>query len=62
MKKTIKTVEKMLTRRESLRLLGAAGATALVGLKGEPGQTNAVSHGCPPARFRNVTVLNTGAA
>jgi TldD protein len=23
--------------------------------KGEPGQTNAVSHGCPPARFRNVT-------
>ena len=20
--------------------------------KGEPGQTNAVSHGCPPARFR----------
>jgi TldD protein len=29
---------------------------------GEPGQTNAVSHGCPPARFRNVTVLNTGAA
>lgn len=30
--------------------------------KGEPGQTNAVSHGCPPARFRNVTVLNTGVA
>ena len=30
--------------------------------KGEPGQTNAVSHGCPPARFRNLTVLNTGAA
>jgi TldD protein len=28
--------------------------------KGEPGQTNAVSHGCPPARFRNVTVINTG--
>jgi len=28
--------------------------------KGEPGQTNAVSHGCPPARFRNITVLNTG--
>jgi TldD protein len=27
--------------------------------KGEPGQTNAVSHGCPPARFRQVTVLNT---
>jgi len=29
--------------------------------KGEPGQVNAVSHGCPPARFRNVTVLNTAA-
>ena len=29
--------------------------------KGEPGQTNAVSHGCPPARFRNITVLSTGA-
>jgi TldD protein len=27
--------------------------------KGEPGQTNAVSHGCPPARFRQVTVINT---
>jgi TldD protein len=29
--------------------------------KGEPGQTNAVSHGCPPARSRQVTVLNTAA-
>jgi TldD protein len=27
--------------------------------KGEPGQRNAVSHGCPVARFRDVTVLNT---
>ena len=27
--------------------------------KGEPGQINAVSHGCPPARFRQITVLNT---
>jgi TldD protein len=27
--------------------------------KGEPGQSNAVSHGCPPARFRGVNVLNT---
>ena len=27
--------------------------------KGEPGQSNAVSHGCPVARFRNITVLNT---
>ncbi len=29
--------------------------------KGEPGQTNAVSHGCPSARFRQITVLNTAA-
>ncbi|MEE9381860.1 MAG: TldD/PmbA family protein [Nannocystaceae bacterium] len=27
--------------------------------KGEPGQSNGVSHGCPPARFR-VNILNTG--
>ena len=27
--------------------------------KGEPMQTNAVSHGCPPARFRGVNILNT---
>jgi TldD protein len=29
--------------------------------KGEPGQANAVSHGCPPARFRQINVLNTAA-
>lgn len=27
--------------------------------KGEPGQRNAVSHGCAPARFRQINVLNT---
>jgi TldD protein len=27
--------------------------------KGEPGQVNAVSHGCSPARFRGINVLNT---
>jgi TldD protein len=27
--------------------------------KGEPGQVSAVSHGCPPARFRQVNVLST---
>jgi len=27
--------------------------------KGEPGQINSVSHGCPPARFKQVNVLNT---
>jgi TldD protein len=28
--------------------------------KGEPEQLNPVSHGCPPARFRQVNVINTG--
>ncbi len=28
--------------------------------KGQPAQSNAVSHGCVPARFRNVNVINTG--
>jgi TldD protein len=27
--------------------------------KGEPSQSNSVSHGCPAARFRKVTILNT---
>ena len=30
--------------------------------KGEPGQANTVSHGCPPARFRQINVINTGRA
>lgn len=30
--------------------------------KGEPGQANAVSHGCPVARFRQINVLNTNPA
>ena len=28
--------------------------------KGEPARSSSVSHGCPPCRFRNVTILNTG--
>lgn len=28
--------------------------------KGEPGQSNSVSHGCCPARFRQINILNTG--
>ena len=28
--------------------------------KGQPGQVNAVSHGCPVARFSQIDVLNTG--
>jgi TldD protein len=27
--------------------------------KGEPGQSNAVSHGCCPSRFRKINILNT---
>lgn len=30
--------------------------------KGQPGQSSAVSHGCPVARFRNINVLNTASA
>jgi TldD protein len=28
--------------------------------KGQPSQSNAVSHGCPPARVRQINVINTG--
>jgi TldD protein len=28
--------------------------------KGQPSQSNAISHACPPARFRQINVLNTG--
>ena len=28
--------------------------------KGQPGQSNAISHGCVPARFKQVNILNTG--
>jgi TldD protein len=28
--------------------------------KGQPSQSNSISHGCPPARFRNVNIVNTG--
>jgi TldD protein len=27
--------------------------------KGEPMQINAMSHGCPPARFKKTNILNT---
>lgn len=37
-------------------ILGGAFSDA----KGEPTQLNAVSHGCPPARFRNINIINTG--
>ena len=48
----------------SLDALGGESSYELGGSfgdgKGEPGQSNAVSHGCPPARFRQTNVLNTG--
>ncbi|HKA90702.1 MAG TPA: TldD/PmbA family protein [Haliangiales bacterium] len=47
----------------SCDLLGGPSSWELHGAlgdgKGEPSQSNAVSHGCPPARFRGVNILNT---
>ena len=47
-------------------LIGGPKAWSLHGAlhdgKGEPMQSNAVSHGCPPARFRQVNVINTRAS
>ncbi len=49
----------------SCDMLGGAKSWELHGTlwdgKGEPMQTNAVSHGCPPARFRQVDILNVNA-
>jgi TldD protein len=46
-------------------MIGGSKAWTLHGAlhdgKGEPGQSNAVSHGCPPARFFQVNVINTRA-
>ena len=39
----------------------AVGSQILWDGKGEPGQANAVSHGCPAARFRGVNILNVNA-
>jgi TldD protein len=50
----------------SIDLLGGRSSYMLGGTfndgKGQPGQANAVSHGCPPTRFRNVNVINTARA
>ncbi len=50
----------------SLDLLGGPRSYELGGTfndgKGQPAQSNAVSHGCPPARFRQVSVINTARA
>ncbi len=48
----------------SCDLVGGAKSWELNGTssdgKGEPMQSNAVSHGCAPARFRGVSIINTG--
>ncbi len=48
----------------SLDLLGGKSSYEMGGTfndgKGQPGQSNAVSHGCPPSRFRQANVVNTG--
>jgi len=50
----------------SLDMLGGKSTYFLGGSfndgKGEPGQSNSVSHGCPAARFKNVNIINTGRA
>jgi TldD protein len=47
----------------SLDMLGGPDSYVLGGIlddaKGEPVQKHAVSHGCPPARFRQCSVVNT---
>jgi TldD protein len=47
----------------SMDMIGGASSYWLGGSfndgKGEPSQSSSVSHGCVPARFRNVTILNT---
>jgi TldD protein len=49
---------------KSCDLLGGRSTYALGGAfsdgKGQPPQSNSVSHGCPIARFAKVTILNTG--
>lgn len=48
---------------KSLDMLGGARSYRLGGTfgdaKGQPAQSNAVSHGCPAARFRGVSVIRT---
>ena len=51
---------------KSCDMLGGRSSYLLGGAfndgKGQPGQSNAVSHGCPIARFARVNVLNTGSS
>jgi TldD protein len=49
---------------KSMDMIGGKSSYFLGGAfgdaKGQPVQLNAVSHGCVPARFRNVNIINTG--
>jgi len=48
----------------SMDLIGGKSSYWLGGTfsdgKGEPSQSNSISHGCPPARFKGVNIINTG--
>jgi TldD protein len=48
----------------SMRAIGGPRSYELGGAfgdaKGQPGQSNSVSHGCPPALFTQVNIINTG--
>jgi TldD protein len=48
----------------SMDMIGGKSSYMLGGAfndgKGQPSQSNAVSHGVVPARFRNINVINTG--
>ena len=48
----------------SMDMLGGKASYRLEGAfndgKGEPQQISAISHGCPPARFKQVNIVNTG--
>jgi TldD protein len=48
----------------AMDMLGGAKSYQLGGAfsdgKGQPAQSNAVSHGCPPTRHRQIAVINTG--
>ena len=48
----------------SMKVIGGPRSYHLGGAfgdaKGQPGQSNAISHGCPPAIFTQVNILNTG--
>ena len=48
----------------SMKVIGGPHSYALGdafgAAKGQPGQSNSVSHGCPPALFTQVNIINTG--